>query len=297
MQNKSFTIIIPSYNSEATIEATLNSIVAQEYDKKLIQVLVIDDGSTDNTKSIIDHKFKSILNIEYHNKKNGQWGSVINYVKNNKLAKNDIVSVLDSDDFYTKKCLKIINKKINNFDLFVGSFNMWDGTKKKLKVYPYYFIFKRILNDKRKMHSPICLPLIYFSKKEVFYQLEDITEGIPFQDPDYASQLIKNSKSLIFSGKTTGLYYYNRAGNSVSETWDQKRMLSDFKACEKAILNDAQEIVSFHLIQKKFRNEIDKGQIKFEIKRKFSFKYIPFCVRWIYWLMHNWNCKKYFVYK
>lgn len=296
MKNKTFTIIIPSYNSEKTIESTINSIVNQNYDKNLIQVLVIDDGSTDNTGLILKEKFEGIINIEYHKKENGQWGSVINYVIKNKLAKNDIVSILDSDDFYTENCFKIIDSKIADLDLFVGSFRRWDGNKKRLKLYPYYFFFKRKLKNKNQMHSPFCLPLIYFVKKEVFYETNNITEGIAYQDPDFISQLVNNSKSLIFSPKTIGLYYYNREGNSISQSWNQKRMLSDYNACRKAILNEGQEIVSYRLNQKEFRRELDKSNLKFEIKRKFKFKNIPLCVRWIYWIIHITVCKKYFIY-
>ncbi|MGL5205456.1 MAG: glycosyltransferase family 2 protein [Metamycoplasmataceae bacterium] len=297
MLNKSFTIIIPSYNSSKTIIPTIDSIASLNYDKNLIQILVIDDGSTDNIKPLIDERFKDILNIEYHMKTNGQWGSVINYVIKNKLAKNDIISILDSDDFYTNDCLKIINKKIKDNDLFIGSFRKWDGNKRRLKQYPYYLLFKRKLTNKNQMNTPYCLPLIYFVKNKIFYQTKLITEGIACQDADYASQLIKNSQSLIFSPTTIGLYYYNREGNSISQSWDQKRMMNDYIACKKAIDNDAQEIVSYRLNQKQFRRELDKAELKFNINRKFKFKAIPFAVRWIYWLIHFTVCQKYFIYE
>ncbi|MGL5205206.1 MAG: glycosyltransferase family 2 protein [Metamycoplasmataceae bacterium] len=295
MQDKSFTIIIPTYNSSKTILDTLNSIALLDYDKSLIEILIIDDGSTDNVQPLIEERFKNILNIKYHLKSNGQWGSVINYVIDNKLANNDIISILDSDDFYTNDSFKIINKTIGTHDLFVGSFQKWDGIKKRMKIYPYYLLFKRKLTNKYQMNTPYCLPLIYFVKKEIFYQTTTITEGIACQDTDYASQLIKNSRSLIFSPKIIGLYYYNREGNSISQSWDYKRMMNDYIACEKAILNNAQEIVSYRLNQKQFRKELDKVQLKFEINRNFKFKYIPFAVRWIYWLIHFFVCRKYFI--
>ncbi|MGL5591041.1 MAG: glycosyltransferase family 2 protein [Metamycoplasmataceae bacterium] len=297
MSNKSFTVIIPSYNSSKTILSTIDSIASLDYDKTLIQILVIDDGSTDNIKPLIENNFKGILNIEYHMKTNGQWGSVINYVIKNKLARNDIISILDSDDFYTKNCFKLINEKIQNNDLFIGSFRKWDGSKKRLKQYPYYLLFKRKLTNKNQMNTPYCLPLIYFVKNQVFYKTKFLTEGIPCQDADYASQLVKNSQSLIFSPKTIGLYYYNREGNSISQSWDQRRMMNDYIACKKAIENNAQEIVSYRLNQKQFRRELDKSELKFVIERKFKFKAIPLIVRWIYWLIHFAVCQKYFIYE
>ncbi|MGL4358163.1 MAG: hypothetical protein ACRCSY_05625 [Cetobacterium sp.] len=46
---------------------------------------------------------------------------MINYVLKNKLAKNNYVSILDADDFLHKNCFKIVNEKIKDNDVFVGS--------------------------------------------------------------------------------------------------------------------------------------------------------------------------------
>lgn len=51
---KSFTIIIPSFNAENETQHCLDSIIDLNYEKKAIKVHVIDDGSIDNTESIVN---------------------------------------------------------------------------------------------------------------------------------------------------------------------------------------------------------------------------------------------------
>ncbi len=292
--NKSFSIIIPMYNAENFIESCLDSLVNINYDHDLLQVLIIDDGSSDNSENIIKPYLDKYNFFEYHKKNNGQWGSVINYVKNNSLAKNDYISILDSDDMFTKESLNILNNINNDKDLILTSFARWNGNKITRKVRPYWFLFKKEIKDKRQMHSPYCLPLICFSKKEIFYSLKDIREKVPYQDPDYFSQLVKNSKSLIFTRKITGLYYFSRDGNSITQLWDDKRYESEIYACNKCIENDAQEVVSYRLGLKKMRELMKKKNDYFYISRNFSFKWFPFYIRWIYNLIYLGCYKKYF---
>ncbi|MGL4358161.1 MAG: glycosyltransferase [Cetobacterium sp.] len=69
--NKSFTVIIPCFNVEKYISKCLDSLLNQNYDINLLQILVIDDGSTnDELKKIIKKYQDKYKNIEYHYKKN-----------------------------------------------------------------------------------------------------------------------------------------------------------------------------------------------------------------------------------
>ncbi|MDK2819672.1 MAG: glycosyltransferase family 2 protein [Mycoplasmataceae bacterium] len=296
---KSFTIIIPSFNSEKYISSCLDSLVNLEYDHDLIEVLVIDDGSTDKTKDIVKEYTWKYSFIKYFKKENNHWGSVINYVKNNKLATFDYISILDSDDQLTTKSLIILNdlSEKENSDLLVGSFRKWDGVKLRKKIYPYFFLFKRTLHNKKQMNTPFCLPLIFFSKNEVFYKLNDLSEKMAYQDPDYLSQLVKNSNSLTFSNKTIGLYYFNREGNSISEPWNKIRLMGEYNACLKSIENGAQEVVAFRLCQKNFRRILDsENSDKFNVNRKFSFQWFPAYMRFFFTIIFWFKLRKYFTF-
>lgn len=98
-------IIIPCFNSEKTILRSLNSIIAQEISIKY-EIIIIDDGSIDNT-SIIVNNFKDKYNnihIIYQRKENGGVSSARNF--GIELSKGEYIALLDSDDIW-------IDNKIN----------------------------------------------------------------------------------------------------------------------------------------------------------------------------------------
>ncbi len=293
--NKSFTIVIPSYNSQLTIEKTLLSIINSNYDNNLIEVYVIDDGSTDDSKEIVKRISEKYNNIELIEKSNGQWGSVINYAKNNKIINNDYVSILDSDDFYHPEIFNILNKlSKNDADILCGSFRRYNGKKAVKKIHPYWFLFKRNIKNKYQMITPYCLPLPFFIKKELFCSIDDIIEGWAYQDPDYITKMFNKTKLVSFTRKTIGYYYFNRAGNSISQKWNDKRFEAEFNACQKCIDNNCQEMVSYRLNLKDMRNLMINNSLKFNINRKFKFKWYPFYIRWIYSIMHKIRFSKFF---
>ncbi|MGL4358164.1 MAG: glycosyltransferase [Cetobacterium sp.] len=69
--NKSFTVIIPCFNVEKYISKCLDSLLNQNYDINLLQILVIDDGSTNaELKKIVSDYQNKHKNIEYYSKEN-----------------------------------------------------------------------------------------------------------------------------------------------------------------------------------------------------------------------------------
>lgn len=293
----SFSIVIPMYNAEKYIDKALTNFINMDYDKDLIQVIVIDDSSTDMCADIVKEYSKKYKFIEYYKKPNGQWGSVINYAKNKKLVKNDYVAVLDADDFYDISAFKILDKISNNNDMIVGTFRKYDGNRVRKIVRPFWFLFKKNINDQYQMCTPFCLPNTFFSKKEIFYKLNDLTEGVPYQDPDYLTQLIKNSKTMVFTRKVISYYYYNRVNNSVSQVWDEKRFNPEYNACIKCLENGFQEMVSYRLNVRPLKKMVKEKNIKFEINRKFCFNWYPFYLRPMYKILHFFSLRKLFIMK
>lgn len=92
----SVTIIIPMYNSEKTIERCLNSCVEQTL--KDIEIICINDGSTDGTLNILKKYKSKYNNIRIINQKNRGTG----YSRNQgiKVAQGKYVCFMDSDDYY-----------------------------------------------------------------------------------------------------------------------------------------------------------------------------------------------------
>ena len=72
-----FTICIPSYNRAHTIQKPLESLVEQTF--KDFEVVVVDDGSSDNTEEVV-HPYESLLNLRYIKKINGGKHTALNRV-------------------------------------------------------------------------------------------------------------------------------------------------------------------------------------------------------------------------
>lgn len=78
---KTISIIIPAFNSEKYIFKAIESVISNNYNPDLYEIIVIDDGSTDNTKAVVKSYCEKYSNIHFYSKANGNWGSVINYAK------------------------------------------------------------------------------------------------------------------------------------------------------------------------------------------------------------------------
>lgn len=115
------TIIIPTYNRASILQDAIQSALDQTYPNK--QIIVIDDGSTDDTVELL----RRYPQIEYHYKENGGQASARNLGL--KHAKGAIIASLDSDDIWYPEFLSKCIEKLENEQLdFV--FANWDQQAK-----------------------------------------------------------------------------------------------------------------------------------------------------------------------
>lgn len=102
-------IIIPSYNRAHTLERAVLSVINQSY--KNVEIVVIDDGSTDNTREVADRLCSEYPNVHYHYKENGGAASALNHGIRN--SKGDLIGWLSSDDWYDMKNNKLIELAVD----------------------------------------------------------------------------------------------------------------------------------------------------------------------------------------
>ena len=88
-------IIIPVYNGEKFIQRAIRSVVDQNFPRKQFEIIVVDDGSTDNTLDIIQ-PFKDTIRIMRHEKNMGLATSRNTGIK---AARGQYVVNLDADDY------------------------------------------------------------------------------------------------------------------------------------------------------------------------------------------------------
>lgn len=139
MNKPKVSIIIPAFNASKYIKHTLDSCLDQTYDN--IEIIVVDDGSTDDTKNIV--KSYSDNRIKYFYKENGGSATARNFGLNNSRGK--YIIFLDSDDLilpnrisihieYLKNKNKIISysdfryiKNDNNEERYTHKFKFYNG--------------------------------------------------------------------------------------------------------------------------------------------------------------------------
>jgi glycosyltransferase involved in cell wall biosynthesis len=100
--NPFFSIIIPAYNREHLIEETINSVINQTFDNW--ECIVVDDGSTDNTKHVILSLSEKDQRIKYIYQENAERSAARNNGIRN--ANGVYICFLDSDDFYLNNHLE-----------------------------------------------------------------------------------------------------------------------------------------------------------------------------------------------
>lgn len=126
-------IIIPVYNCKRFLPQCLKSAAEQSF--KNIEVLCVDNASTDNSPEIIKDFTAKYSNFFYFYKKGGMAGGARNEGLNH--AEGKYVLFLDSDDILKQNACEILYKKAEeeNADIVTASFSLIDETGKKLADY------------------------------------------------------------------------------------------------------------------------------------------------------------------
>ena len=98
------TILTPTYNREKTLKRAYESLLAQT--NKDFEWIVVDDGSSDNTKSLIEGFInESKLDIRYIYKTNGGKHTALNV--GTAEAKGELLLILDSDDYLSEDAIEL----------------------------------------------------------------------------------------------------------------------------------------------------------------------------------------------
>lgn len=105
---KNISVVIPLFNKYNHIERCLDSILNQEFSP--IEIIVVDDGSTDGSASFVDEYYPQVRLIKQKN-------SGVSVARNNgiKAAKSEFIALLDADDFWMPNFLSSIQNLIKNY--------------------------------------------------------------------------------------------------------------------------------------------------------------------------------------
>lgn len=106
----STTIIVPCWNEEKTVSGTIESLLALNYPKNKLNIIIIDDGSTDTTWHVIQ-KFKNNPQVSLIKKENGGKHTAVNL--GIQESTSEIIGCLDADSFVEKNALLEIAEAFN----------------------------------------------------------------------------------------------------------------------------------------------------------------------------------------
>ena len=126
--NPLVTIVVPVYNVEKFLNQCIESIINQNY--KNFEIILVDDGSTDNSGSICDEYADKYDYIFTYHKSNSGLGLTRNYGM--ERANGKYIMFVDSDDFLGENSLKKLVEplKHKNYDTIIGGFTRINDTGK-----------------------------------------------------------------------------------------------------------------------------------------------------------------------
>lgn len=229
MKSIKFSIIIPVYNGEKHIEKCLNSIENQTYSN--YEVIVINDGSTDDTLSILKN-----YDVEIIDKENEGQGIARNRGINK--AKGDYILFVDADDFLDKKTLEKINEILENkkYDIITYGYIIEEKPLNSFLLNIEGEIkedFSKLLSKKYYFSVDTAYCKAFLKNNNIFFG-----EGYIYEDYEFWLKVCINVKSAY----VTRDKMYNIVKHKNSSTFQNRDSMKHFDdffkafdSCEKII--------------------------------------------------------------
>ena len=228
--NEKITVIVPVYNVEHYLDKCLDSLINQTY--KNLEIIVINDGSTDNSGIICQEYAQKDNRIIYIEKENGGQSEARNMGLNRMTG--SYVTFVDSDDWVELDYVEVLYNKLIEYqaDIAVGNYYSYNeqegifyfhifGNSYYEKVYDNVSIFENFYESEHmKNFALICVGGKLY-KSDLFRELR-------FEVGKLGEDGYLNQKIYLLAEKTiylnAGLYAYRQREGSSSRSWTEKWM-------------------------------------------------------------------------
>lgn len=211
-------IIVPVYNVEKYLEKCLDSLVNQSM--KGIEIVIVNDGSPDDSQKIIDKYVKKYPNlVKSYIKENGGLSDARNY--GIERANGEYIGFVDSDDYVELTMFeKLYNKaKENDFDVAVCDVNLVSKKEKYISSEVNFDIYNKKEIKKQMINIyPVAWNKIY--KKTLFNEKTKFKKGVWYEDVEFLYRLFPYVKS-IGTVKEPLINYVDREG-AITKTFDER---------------------------------------------------------------------------
>lgn len=236
-------IIMPAFNAELYIAASVQSVIDQSYQNW--ELLIIDDGSTDQTAEKVNGFVKTNNKLNYILQSNGGQGKARN--RGILEAKGDYIAFLDADDLWVNNKLEVQVaelEKNKHIDLLFSAASAFCGSAQNFlkylnhnnnEVYSGIEAFKTFIKGNK---VPILTVLV---KKEVLQAVGNFDESRPLQNVEdshlWLKLLLANYK-LKSSQEVLAFYRVHEGqstNNKLKNTLKEINLLNAFKGKEAAL--------------------------------------------------------------
>ncbi len=198
-------VIIPTYNVEKYVEETINSVLKAQGESD-VELIVVDDGSSDKTIDVLLEKFDTNSNLKIHQVNNAGAGFARNYGV--LQSTGDYIIFLDGDDLLDKRLIFQVEHRLSQktSDVLVFSYDEFDDRTNET-------IVRRKMTDKDGKYGEIVWNKVY--KREYLLRMMPLfPKNIKFEDSAGIHLLMAYANSDVI--ETFGVRYRRKRENSIT---------------------------------------------------------------------------------
>jgi glycosyltransferase involved in cell wall biosynthesis len=238
---KKISVIIPVYNVENEVSRCIDSILSQSY--KNIEIIIVDDGSTDNSSIILDKYGNKYSNINVIHQNNMGLSGARNTGLNN--CTGDYISFIDSDDFIENNMYEDMILALEETDSEIAICGRFDDFSYINKSIQSFTKSERTVYSKNEVMKKILLwDEIDIAAWDKIYKRELWTDlrfplGRNNEDICTIPKVISNSNKIVHVGKA--FYHYCHRMGSITTTYNEKKIKDFYSAIneiEYSVKND-----------------------------------------------------------
>ncbi|KGR78295.1 glycosyltransferase [Ureibacillus manganicus] len=192
-------VIIPVYNEEVVIRRTIHSILKSNY--PLLEILVVDDGSTDRTASIIRKEFAKYHRVHFIRKRNGGKSSALNCGID--YAIGDIIVTIDADTMFKKSTISYLVRQFSDPNVAAVSGNCKVGNIRNQVTLWQHIEYVTANNlDKRAFEEINAITIVPGSnsawRKSVIQRVGYFEDDTLAEDTDLTLKVINSGYKIIY---------------------------------------------------------------------------------------------------
>lgn len=227
-------VIMANYNKEKYIEEAIQSILNQDYCN--IELIIIDDGSTDSSPEIIKRYASIDSRIKYELLPH--LGKVHAFNRGVTMASGSFLTIRSSDDVMFKNALSILRKAIDGYDLVGHNLTVTDERLNVIKT--NFIMMSRYLNIIKlaDVINGLSFPSgSYLLSLKTVDRIFPIPEKVPFEDW-YIFMLIVNKQMAVNYLDEDLAYYRQIDGSSYGGVFNTKDEIIKYRAKRELLMLD-----------------------------------------------------------